>query len=446
MNILICGAGDVGSHTAESLADDDHSITVIDLSPSKLEAIEDTMDVRTLVGNCAEAAILREAGVARSDMVVAATDVDEINLLTAAIAKGLGAARCVARVHHSAFFEQRGLDYQRFLHIDRLICPEYATALAIARKLRNPGAMAIEEFARGAVEMQQFPVSKTAPTVGKSLSEISLPRGTRLAGITRKGGTFVPDASTSIDVGDTVILVGNADVFHDARRLFYDKEFRRRKIAIMGGSAMSVWLCRALQDRSFSIRLFESERTRAEELAEKLDWVTVIHGDPTDATLFNEENLAQVDVFIPLLQNDNANIIAGVLGRTRGIEHVLTVVQNSKFLDIVFDIGIDDAFSPRQVAADEIDSIIDESPLRLLGSLAEGFVDVFRVRVADHAPVLGKPLKQIKLSPDWVVAAVQRDGVASVPSADDTIERGDTVLVIGRHDKESTLKKFFVSR
>ncbi len=148
MNIIICGNGDVGSHAAEVLASEGHSITVIDLDGVRLRAAEDTMDVRTLVGNCAEATVLREAGVESADMLVAATNVDEVNLLSASIGKAMGAAKCIARVHHTAFFEQKGWDYQRQFNIDRLICPEYSTALSIARKLRNPVALAIEDFAR----------------------------------------------------------------------------------------------------------------------------------------------------------------------------------------------------------------------------------------------------------------------------------------------------------
>jgi trk system potassium uptake protein TrkA len=215
----------------------------------------------------------------------------------------------------------------------------------------------------------------------------------------------------------------------------------KKRVAIMGSDSMAVWLCRALHGRAFSIRLFERDRRRAQALAEKLDWVTVIQADPTERSVFDEENLAQADLFVSLLGNDEANIVAGVLAKARGVAEVMTVVQQSKYLDIVYDIGIDRAFSTRHVAGEDIDRLLDERPLRHLGSLAEGSVDVFRVRVEADAVSVGKPLREIHLSPDWVVAAIQRNRDVRVPGAEDVIDKGDVVLVVGRHGREEKLRK-----
>ena len=236
MNIIICGAGEVGLHAAEVLEARAHNVTVIDKSPSRIRKIEDTLDVRTLRGNCAAAEILTEAGCKSADLVVAATSSDEINLLTAAVAKAVGAKKTVVRVHHSTYFTQRGLDYQKHLGIDQLICPEYSTAQAIAQTIRNPGAHAIENFARGQVEMHEIPVSEKAAAAGLALSNLGLPRGSRLAAIGREDRMFIPDGASVIQPGDRVVLVGNASVFQQARKLFHDDKVRRRKVAIMGGS------------------------------------------------------------------------------------------------------------------------------------------------------------------------------------------------------------------
>jgi len=441
MDIIICGAGEVGSHAAEALGTAGHRIHIIDRDPAKLRALEDTMDVATLLGNGADAEILLQAGGEDADLVLAATDNDEVNLLTAAVAKGLGAKRTIARVHHSTFFDERGLSYRKHLHIDRLICPEYQTALAVARTLRNPGAVAIESFARGRIEMQEFIAAKQGSAIGKRLMDIALPRGTRLAMVRRNNEAMIPEAKTVVAPGDTIVLVGNADVFEDARKLFHGEKPARRKIVLMGGPSMAVWLCRSLRDRSFSIRLFETDRARAEVLAEKLDWITVINADPTERAIFEEENLSQADVFVSLLDHDEENIIAGVLAKTRGVAEVIVILNESKYLDLVYDIGVDKAFSPKVVGVEEIRLVLDESPLRLLGTLVEGIVDVFRLRVSAASEAVGKPLRDLALSPDWVVAAIQRGEEAGVPGADDVIEAGDILLVIGRHGKQDVLKK-----
>jgi trk system potassium uptake protein TrkA len=443
MKIIICGAGEVGSHAAETLVAKGTRIVVIDQDASRLAAIEESMDVATFRGNCAHAQVLLDAGCADADLVVAATSGDELNLLTASVAKGLGAKKSIARVHHSEYFEQRRFRYEEHLRVDRLICPEYSTAVAIARTLRNPGALAIEGLARGAIEMQEFPVSRKATAIGKSLVDLALPRGTRLAVITRKGGSFIPEAATTIEEEDTVILVGNTSAFPDARLLFHDDKRPRQRVALMGGTPIAVWLARSLRNRDFSIRIFETDRERAEELAEKLTWTTVINADPTDRIVFDEERLAELDVFIGVLNDDETNIIGSDLAKLRGVPTVITVVQHSKFLDVIFDIGIDKAFSPRIVAGNEIESVMDESPLRHLGSLAAGIIDVYRVRIAEKASVLGRPLRDVKLSPAWVVAAIVREKHAFVPGADDVFEQSDTVLVVGRHGEERTLKRLF---
>ncbi len=443
MNIIICGAGQVGTHAAEALAEDQHEITVIDTDAARLRAIADRMDVATFCGNGAGAEVQREAGVENTDLLLAATASDEVNVLAAMVAKRIGASKAIARVHHGVYFDNAALDYEREFDIDRLICPEYSTAQEIASNLRNPGALAVENFARGAIQMQQFPVANKATAIGKPLSQLSL-AGTRVAAITRNREAFIPDASSMVERGDTVILVGNEHDFQEARKQFHDDKAGRRRIVLMGGTPMAVWLCRKLHDRNFSIRLFEINRQRAEELAEKLDWVTVLQSDPTDRSVAEDEHIGQADAFVALRSADEQNIIASVLAKIMGVEKVFAVTHGSTYLDLAYHIGVDRAFNPSRVAATEIRRTMNEAPLQKLSTLADGVVDAYQVRVRIRGEAVGKKLKEIKLSPDWIVAAVRRGDKAWVPGADDALEVGDTALLIGRHGKEEQLKGLFL--
>lgn len=445
MNIIICGAGQVGSHAADKLAGSGNNITVVDKSRKRTRKIEDTLDVRTLVGNCAAAETLRTAGADHADLLVAATDNDEINLFTAAIAKGVGCKRTIVRVHHRTYFEQRGLDYVSHLAIESLICPEYSTARAIARTLRNPGALAIEEFAKGRIEMQEFTVGEKASAVGVSLSQLGLPAGTRLAMITRNGRTFIPEGGSVVEPNDAVVLVGNADRFEDARKLFREEKPRRQNVVIMGGPPMAVWLCRALHERDFRVRLFEVDGVRAEELAEKLDWVTVIQADATDRDVFDEEKIAQADAFVGLLDDDEHNILGCAWAKSLGVRHAIAVVQRADYLHLMSSVGIDGAFSPRQVAVREIERVMETGPLRRMSTLGDGGIEVNWVRVGERATMRDKALRDIKLSPDWVVAVIQHGERVTVPAANDVIHAGDTLLVIGHAGKQARLKKLFAA-
>ena len=444
MNIIICGAGEVGSHAADVLAAAGNNITVVDLDTERIRIVAENMDVGTLVGNCADGDVLREAGCAEADLVVAATNSDEINLLAASIAKPIGAKRTIARVHTGTYFERRGIDYQRHFQIDHLICPEFATATAIARTMRNPAALAIEHFARGKIEMQEFEVSPDAPALGKPLSILQLPHGTRLGAVIRNRKVFIPEAGTVLAPGDRVVLIANAEVFHETRRQIRRDDVGRRRVVIMGGPIMTVWLCQALRDRDWSIRVFETRRQRAQALAEQLPWVTVLNADPTDRNVYTEERLGQADVFVALLDDDEDNIIGSVLAKSLGVTQVIAVVQKSTYLDLLYHIGVDRPFSPRVVAAVEIESLIDDRPVRLLASLAEGEIDAFRVRIDERGSgeaFIGKSLRDLKISPDWAIAAIRRANDVWVPGADDSLLNGDTILVIGRHGKEKDLQR-----
>ncbi len=445
MNIIICGAGTVGSHTAEVLASAGHAITMIDLNADRLALIEETMDVRTLEGNCVYGEVLLSGGAAKADLLFAATESDEINLLSASVAKGLGVDQTIARVRHSAYFTNLDMDYGSLLGIDHFISPEHLTAITIAATLRNPGALAIENFARGRVQMQEMTVGTGVPAGGRTLSDLGalgMPSGTRVAALTREGVSRVPEARTEIHAGDTIVLVGNADVFSKARKLFRKENKSRRSVAIMGGSTMAVWLCRALKDHNFAIRLFEINRERAEELAEKLEWATVINADPTDPTVFADEHLAEADVFVALrTEDDEHNILSCAWAKSLGVKRVACTVQRPNYLHLMKHVGIDYPFAPRTMAVKEIENILLDRRLHQLATLAAGSVDVYQVKMGTRSPVVGKALREIRLSPEWVIAAIQNADGVKVPRADDAIGVGDTVLVIGRSGEESKLKK-----
>jgi len=441
--IVVCGAGEVGTHIAELLAAKDNSVTVIDSSPDRIVSLDEAIDVSTVTGSCSNADILKAAIGSGADLLVACTDQDEVNLLTCALAKHLGVRRTVARVEHRVFFESSGLDYARCLGVDGMICPDYSTAQAIARLIRNPGAVAIEDLGQDAVEMQEFTVSEDAAAVGKSLKDLRMPPRTQLAAIRRSGTAFIPEATTLIQTGDDVVLVGNADVVQSARRLFHPDEEPARQIVIMGGTSAAVWLCRSLPKRRFRIRLFEPNRERATELGNKLDWVTVIQEDVVDPVVFDEEKVAQADVFVACGDDDEQNILTCVWAKNKGTRTVVAVSGRTDYLGLLNQIGIDYAISPRNEAAEEIDTFLDHAPLQKFSTLAAGVIDVYRARIGPDSELIGKTLMQSGRTHEWIIAAIRRDGVSFVPVGTDTIESGDTLVAIGSSGLERALEALF---
>lgn len=447
MDIVICGAGEVGRHAAEVLgADSSHSITVIDRKPASLATIEAALDVRVLEGNGAHADVLREAGAATADVFLAATSSDEINLLAASVASGVGAERVIARVHHSAYFDQRGLDYASHLGVNYLVCPENTTAMAIAQTLRNPGAIAVERFARGRIEMQQLPVTRGAPAVGRVLSDIDLPSSVRVAVIERAGQARIPDAAAVVREDDVVTLVGDVTAFDKARRLFHTAHPRRKRVMIMGGTPMGVWLSRALQTRAFSVRLFETDRQRCDELAEKLSWVTILQADPTDPTVLEEEHVQEADAFVALTADDEHNLLGAAWAKSLGTDQAIAVLQRPTYRHLLKHVGIDRAFSPRVTAVNQIVELLRLAPVRHLASLAKGVADVYEVHVSRRdGPAVGRPLRELQLEDRLIVAAIQRGDRVFVPGADDALAGGDITVLIGAAGLERRLHRTFVA-
>ncbi len=446
MNIVIGGAGSVGRHLAEVLAATGHNVTVIDRDAATLQLLENELDIGTLRANCAHGEALAEAGVADSDMYIAATNNDEVNLLSAAAAKAIGAKRCVARFHHRAYLDTQALSYQRLLSIDHLICPEYATAVAIARTLRNPGSLAVENFARDKIEMQELKVSDNAKALGVPLADLALPKGVRIATVARGEESFIPNAATAIARGDIVTLVGEKSNFDAGRKLLQTDKIKKKHVVIAGDTAMGVWLCRALRQRHFAVRLYAFQHQRAEELAAKLPHVTVVEADPTEPSVFVEEHIADADAFIALTDDDEHNILAAAQAKSMGAKQAIAVTARSTYLHLLTHVGIDRAFSPRIVAAREIQLLLEPGPVRVVASLVEAMADVYEVEVGPTAPVAGMPLKDIKLPGPCVIAAIQRGDEVHVPGADTRIQPNDTLLVIGRRDMAKELRKLFTGK
>lgn len=446
MNVTIAGAGEIGGHAAEVLSSEGHNVTVIDLSADRLRALNETLDIKSLVGHCSHLSVLREAGIDRSDLLIAATGIDEVNLLAASVAKAAGAKKTIVRVHHTANFSLLGTKYAQQLGIDELICPEHLTSLAIARTIRNPGSIALEEFGRGKLLMQRFAANSGASGIGKKLAELNLPENARVATVERGDTVTLVQAETIIAEGDIITLIGEKKTFDNARKLFNKDREKRLDIAIMGDTSTAVWICRALKSRLFSVRMFVQGRERAEELSEKLSHVTILDADPTDPATSTDEHLGRVHAFVAATDDDEQNILACAQAKAFGVKTTMVVVTRAKYMHLFPHVGIDHAFSPRGDAVKAILHLIDTGPIRPLATIAEGVADVYLLHPSKRAKILGHELRNIKLPPQTMIAAIRRGDEVYVPGAEDQIAAGDTLLVIGPHGIADDLRKVFVTK
>ena len=419
---------------------------MIDLSTEKLRALTDKLDLRTLVGHCAHFQVLKEADADHCDLMIAATGIDEINLLAAYMAKAVGAKKTIVRVHHTANFSLRATPIAAQLGIDELICPEHLMSLALGRTLRNPGSIALEEFGRGDLLMQRFRVTPGVPAIGKKLCELSLPASARLATVERNTGTAIADAETEIAADDLVTLISERKSFDAVCKIFRKGKEKHQHIAIMGETATAVWLCRVLKSRTVSVRLFTKNHERAKELSDKLSHVTVLEADPMDAATFADEHIEKADAFLAVTENDEHNILACAQAKALGVAMTIAVVQQTKYLDVFPHLGIDHAFSPSEVAISAMRNLLDVGRVRSVAVFADGAAEVYEVRPSKHGKIVGHELRNVKLPGHTMIAAIRRGDRVYIPGADDQIAADDTILAIGPRGVADDLRKLFEAK
>ena len=311
LTIIIAGGGKVGSTLAEHLAGEGHSVTILDVSNNTLDRLSNQLDVMCVKGNCVSRDVLLEAGARETDVVIAATGSDEINLLCCHCAHNIGVAHTVARVRGTEYVNE--LDtLKNDLGITMLINPELTAAVEISRLLRFPSAANIDTFARGRVELVSFTVQNGDFLAGKTLASLSsklqgLPM--LLCAVERGDEVFIPNGASLLAVGDRVSVAGTPSGVHQFFKLLGRQAHRIRDVFVIGGGRIAFYLLIQLERLGMRCKVVEKESDRCRELAEEFPHSLIIHGDGTDPELLTEERMVSSDAFIALTNRDEDNLI-----------------------------------------------------------------------------------------------------------------------------------------
>ena len=444
MEILILGAGTVGTSIAETLCRADVSVTLVDRDPAALSRAGESLDVQALEGDASSAATLFRAGVAGADLCLAVTGEDEVNLVAASVAREMGAGRTVARIFDPFFRDHSTFDYQRHFRIDRLLSLEYLTSVELAKALNAPGLQAVENFARGGVQVLEVAVDGDSQVAGKTLQELSLPSRIRVGLIDREGRpAFIPGASDRIEADDHVTLIGTEDAIEDARQQFERRRNRSKlTVAIAGGGEVGLHLARQLSQSRFDVRILEADAERAEFLAENLPDATVLHADSTRRADLLESRVAQIDAFVATMGHDEDNIVCGVEARELGAKRILCIVRRPDYGNVLQKLGIEHAVSPREVLSREILGLVVTHPVLARSPVAHGDAEVIEVEVVAGAPAEGRALRDLQLE-NALVAAITTEGFAKVPGPTDVLTAGSTaVMLVQRQAADALLEHF----
>ncbi|MBP7777099.1 MAG: Trk system potassium transporter TrkA [Acidobacteria bacterium] len=438
MRIVIIGGGQVGSSLARSLSGD-HEVVVVDHAPEVADLFH-AMDVEFLLGSGTSADVLQQADIARADFFVAATALDEVNIVACALANRLGHPKTICLVSRAEFLDGGGLSA---FGITRLVWPEAQLAADIEQIVTSPGAIDAEVFAGGIVRLLEYRLAAESPLAGASLGALHLPRGSLVVAVKRAGRIFVPRGATTLQAGDKVIIMGTPDAMRAVESLVLAGRTRGRlQVTIIGGGDVGLQLAERLEKTpSIDLRILERSTARGEMLAARLKRTLVLNGDGTDLEFLESENVGQSDVLVSVIDNDERNLLASLLGRQLGVPKVITRVGRPANLRLFERVGIDVAISARGAAVDSILHQITGGTTSLLAVIEHGEARVFELTVSPS--FVPRELKAMGGSQDAIVAAILRDGTAVVPRGDDVICPGDRIVVFCTQEAVDRVRDYF---
>ena len=435
MKILILGAGQVGSTVAESLVSEANDITVVDSDGEKLRQLQDRLDLRTLTGNAAHPSVLEQAGIVDTDMLLAVTQSDEVNMVACKLAASLyNTPTRIARIRSADFLARPEVFSKDNFCVDFSICPEQILTDYIAKLIEFPEALQVLRFSQNKASLVAVRAFQGGPLVGKPLSYLRthMPQvQTRVAAIFRKDGPLIPEGNTVIEDGDEIFFIAATDnirsVLKEMRRM--DKPTRR--VMIVGGGNIGRRLARALE-QDYEVKLIEYNKKACQKLAGELTRTLVLNGDGTDERLLHEEHVGDVDVFCSLTNDDENNIMSALLAKQGGAHKVVALINRSAYVDLLQGGKIDIALSPAHVTIGSLLAYVRQGDVAAVHSLRRGAAEVLELVAhgdRQSSRVVGRRIDEIDLPKGATIGAIVRGDTVLMGHHDVVIEAEDHVIV-----------------
>lgn len=436
MKIIILGAGQVGTTLAENLVSEDNDITLVDNNETRLDNLQDKHDLRVVRGVASSPAVLREAGAQDADLMVAVTNSDEINMVACQVGASLfNTPTKIARIRNSDFWREKDRLFQpEVLPIDHIISPETLVTDEIIHLIDYPGALQIAHFADKQISVAVCKAYYGGPLVGYAISALRehMPHiDCRIVSIFRQDKFIRPQASTIIEAGDEVTFICATihikAIMSELQRL--ERPYRR--IMIMGGGNIALNVAKRLENQC-SIKVIERNPERAAYLAEKLSKTMVFNGDASDQSLLFEEHIEEVDVFISLTSDDEANIMSALLAKRMGAAKALVLIQRMAYISLIQGGAIDIAISPQQATIAELLSHIRKGDIVNVAQLRHGAAEALEVVLHGDPTtsyVIGRKVSELKLPNGAIVGAILRQNEVIIAKKDVIFEEYDHVIV-----------------
>lgn len=450
MKIVIIGLGTIGKTVLKSLSGMGHTITIIDDDKDKVESLIEKHDVFGVVGNGACLDIQREANMGDADLAIVLTNSDELNVFACLVAKNIGVKNTIARVRNPDYRKQI-IEMKDQLGLSMIVNPEKETAEEIFNLINLPSVSRMERFAKGKVLLAEIIADKDCALVGETLISLGRKLKTKVlvCAVQRGDEVYIPSGNFMFHVGDRVHFTSDANSLHNFLSEVNLEKSPFKNIMIVGGDRIGYYLAESLSQKKLSIKLIEDNKARAEELADHLPRVTVIHGNGTQHDLLIEEGVEAMDAFVALTDIDEENMIVSMFANKKGVKKSITQIKNTDLFDMLGELGIENTVSPKRIVADKIISYIRAlsnkrgSNVLTLYRLVNDRVEALEFAAKGEESFFELPLKTLKTKENCLIACILRDSQVIIPDGNTCIKPGDNVIVVTSHKNFDDLTDIF---
>ena len=454
MQVIICGAGQVGYNIARYLSGEDADITVIDQSPELVHKITESLDVKGLVGFASHPDVLERAGAPDADMVIAVTYADEVNMIACQVCHSLfDVPTKIARVRHQSYLNPLWSDLftRDHMPIDVIISPEVEVARAINWRLHVPGAFDVIPLADGKISLIGVHCTDECPILETPLRELTglFPDlQIFVVGIARKGKGFVAKADDELRAGDNVYFVADNNHLTRAMSAFGHEEKEARRVIIVGGGNIGLFLAETIEREHPQVRpkLIELDRKRAEHVATRLERTVVIQGDALDTEILEEANVSQVETFIAVSNDDEVNILTSMLAKRFGCQRAVTLINKTSYGPLIDSLGLDTVVNPRIITVSGILQHVRRGKIRSVHTFSEGFGELIEAEALETSSLVGVSIRDARLPRGVIVAALARGDEVIIPHGDTVIKANDLVIIFADSGAVKKVEKIFSVR
>ncbi len=445
MKSIVIGAGKVGFSIIATLCREGYNVTAIDNNRQRLQTLEEYFDINTIEGNGAQISVLQEAGISDTDLLVAVTDKDELNMMACFIAKSEGAEHTIARVRDPDYSDFANAERMRSLGIDMLINPELVTAQEINKLINYPEADYVGFYGGGKALILELRLPQKFSYSDIPLKDIRFPSPCIFIGLEHEGSFTIPRGDDTLSPGDSILLLANSRNINDLEHFLGIPHSQIRDIVIMGGDLSGYYLAKMLEKRGrrFNIRLIDDDMQRCEEIAEDLTHTMLINSNSFNLQLFEDENIGECDAFIAVAEDDRDNLFNCVLAKNLGAKKTVAQIRNGDFITMVERAGIDVAISPRSLTADAILRFISRYELLSLTSFEEKNAQIIELAVPFGAKAVGKKIMELNFPRAAIICMIVRNNDIILPTGMDYIKAADRITMFAMPEAMRDISRLF---